>query len=533
MKAPEAAVAVSSPSLARDTAAMIAGTGVSRGLGFLRAILMAAVLGPTFFGNTYIAAIYVPNIVFELVAAGALSAVLVPALVERLSRHDQRDAEELAGAVLGIVGLALALLAVVGVVVAPWIMRSLTTAVPDPEVRHAQVQLGRIFLWCFVPQMVLYAWAMVATAALHAQKRFSAPTLAPGVSSLVVIAVFAVYALVAGDERTLHPPLSHTLLLGIGTTAGVAALALTPAMALARTGFRLRPRLDWNHAGIVQLRRLGLWAGFSLAATQVLNVAALVIGSRVEGGLVVWQLAFTYFLLPHALFSQPIFTALFPRLAEQEAAGDREGRVRTMASGLRATAFVALPATAAYLALARPLLRASEFGRLSGATLVSAADTLAAFSLGLLAYGVVQLATRSCYARGDARSPGLATLLIAVVGVAAMVSFTVLAPARLAIAALAAGHSVGYAVGAVFLLRGEGRLHIVRPVTATALAATLAGAAAWAVANWLDGGGRLQSIGAVATGGAVLAVVYFGTQALRGAPELGRVRTMVAGRGAA
>src|SRR5947209_14352848 len=123
MKPPEAAVAPS-PSLARATALMTAGTGVSRGLGFARALLMAAVLGPTFFGNTYTAANYVPNIVFELVAAGALSAILVPALVDRLARGDQRDAESLAGAVLGIVGLALGVLAALGMALAPWIMRA-------------------------------------------------------------------------------------------------------------------------------------------------------------------------------------------------------------------------------------------------------------------------------------------------------------------------------------------------------------------------------------------------------------------------
>jgi putative peptidoglycan lipid II flippase len=349
MSTPEAAV-TPSPSLARATALMTAGSGVSRGLGFARALLMAAVLGPTFFGNTYTAANYVPNIVFELVAAGALSAILVPALVERLARDDQHDAEVLAGAVLGIVGLALGALAVVGMVTAPLIMRALTTAVRDPEVRRAQVNLGRIFLWCFLPQVLLYAWAMVATAALHARKQFTAPTLGPGVSSLIVMAVFAVFAAVAGHARTLHPPLAQTLLLGLGTTAGVAALALTPAIALARSGFSLRPRLEWHHPGLVQLRRLGAWAAVSLAATQVLNLAALVIGGRIEGGLVVWQLAFTYFLVPHALFSQSIFTALFPRLAEQAAVGDDEGRVRTMATGLRTTAFVALPATAAYVA---------------------------------------------------------------------------------------------------------------------------------------------------------------------------------------
>ncbi|MGQ0519616.1 MAG: murein biosynthesis integral membrane protein MurJ [Actinomycetota bacterium] len=512
----------------RAALVMAAGTAASRGLGFARALVMAAVLGPGLFGNTYTAANYVPNIVFELVIAGALSAVLVPALVERLGRGDRRDAEHLAGAVLGLVGVALGVLAVAGAVAAPWIMRALTVAVDDPAAREDQVRLGALFLRCFAPQLVLYAWAMVATAALHAQRRFLAPTLAPAASTVVVLAALATYAAMASGARPLDQPRSHVLVLGLGTTAGVLALALVPAIALARSGFSLRPRLDLRHPGLRLLRRLGLWAAFSLAATQFLSLGVVVLGGGVPGGLVVWQLAFTFFLVPHALLTQPIFTALFSRLAELAASGDDAAIRDVTASGLRAIAFVTVPAAACYVVLARPLLAALEYSRFEGASVVQTADAVAALAVGLLPYGAVQLVTRSCYARGDGRTPGVTTALIVGAGLAVMaLAAAELSPAHV-VAGLAGAHTLGYLLGAVVL---TARRRVLAPVIGTvagsALAAAAGGAAAWVARQAVPGSGRVGAVAELLAGGVVLVTVYLGAQWLRGSPEIRQLRRIL------
>lgn len=501
------------------------GTAAARGLGFVRALVMAAVLGPGVFGNTYTAANYVPNIVFELLVAGALSAILVPALVERLRRGDTHDAERLAGAVLGLAGVALAVLALIGMLGAPTIMRALTTDVDDPGVREQQVQLGALFLRCFAPQLVLYAWAMVATAALHAQRRFVAPTLAPAASTLVVLLAFAAYTVVASAARPLEQPRSHVLLLGLGTTGGVLALALVPVIALARTGFSLRPRLDLRHPGLRLLRRLGGWAAVSLAATQLLALGVVVFGVGVTGGLVIWQLAFTFFLVPHALLTQPIFTALFPRMAEAAGSDDPDEVRRSTASGLRAAAFIIVPAAAAYVVLGRPLLTMLEYSRLQGPSLIWTGDAVAALALGLLPYGVVQLTTRACYARGDARTPGLLTMLVVAVGLAGMATAAVQLPERHVITGLALAHSGGYLVGAVVLIARE-RLAsaVARPFAGATVAGAAAGLAAWLASELLPGEGRAGAFADVAVGTVALTVVYLTAQWVQGSAELREVR---------
>src|SRR5262249_24204892 len=115
------------PTVARAAAGMGAVTAVSRTLGFVRVLVIAAVLGTTYLGNTFQASNSVSNVLFELVAGGALSAVLVPTFVAHLARNDRAEIERLAGGLLGLATIVLGALSVLGVVFAPFLARVLTS----------------------------------------------------------------------------------------------------------------------------------------------------------------------------------------------------------------------------------------------------------------------------------------------------------------------------------------------------------------------------------------------------------------------
>ncbi|HEX2040747.1 MAG TPA: lipid II flippase MurJ, partial [Acidimicrobiales bacterium] len=298
-------------------------TAVSRATGFLRILVVAAVLGTTFLGNVYQSANTVPNLLFELVAAGALQAVLVPTVVGLLDAGDRRQAEHVAGAVLGLAAAALAALAVVGALAAPWIMRALVVAVDDPSVREAQVRLGTFFLWFFLPQVVLYALGMVSTAVLHAHGRFAVPAAAPIVNNAVVIGTYVLFAaLRAGEPPDLDLAWEEKVVLAGGTTLGVAAFCVVPWLATRSLGFSLVPRFDPHHPAVRRIGRLAGWAAVSLAMVQVLLGTALVLGNGVEGGVVAFQVGLTFFLLPYALVAVPLATAAFPGLSRLAHADD-------------------------------------------------------------------------------------------------------------------------------------------------------------------------------------------------------------------
>ena len=143
-------------------------TLLSRLTGFARVLVVTAVLGRGVLGDTYETANTVPNLLFELFAAGALQAVLVPAMVDVLDRDGRTAADRVAGAVLGALASPVERRDVMAAVAAPWIMRALTAST-DAAIHDAKVELGTLLLWFFLPQVLFYAIGLVATAVLNAE----------------------------------------------------------------------------------------------------------------------------------------------------------------------------------------------------------------------------------------------------------------------------------------------------------------------------------------------------------------------------
>ena len=157
--------------LTRSAAGMGAAAAVSRAFGGVRMVVIAAVLGTTYLGNAFQASNSVSNVLFELLAAGALSAVLVPTFVERFARGEQRRAEEVAGGLLSLAWIGLGVVTLIGIAAAPWLAALLTTGIDDPSIAADQQELTTYLLRFFIPQVLLYALGAVTTAVLHARGR--------------------------------------------------------------------------------------------------------------------------------------------------------------------------------------------------------------------------------------------------------------------------------------------------------------------------------------------------------------------------
>ncbi|HZN16055.1 MAG TPA: lipid II flippase MurJ [Acidimicrobiales bacterium] len=478
---------------------MTALTAVSRVTGFARIVVVAAVLGTTFLGNTYQSANTIPNVLFELLAAGALQAVLIPTLVRLVDSETTEDADHVAGAVLGLAGVVLAALSLLGILLSPLIMRGLVSGVSDPAVRDAQVRLGVLFLVFFLPQTVFYAAGTVATAALNAKGRFVVPVAAPIVNNVVVIGAYAAFRVLRhGAAPSLDLTLAQKLVLAGGTTAAVIAFCAVPVIAARRVGFTLRPNLDRHHPAVRRLARQGAWAAIYLALTQVLLVVVLLLANRIEGGVVAYQVGFTLFLLPHALFAVPALTALFPRLSRQTGVGDWDGFGESITRGIDAIAFFGLASAAALFALAHPVARLVLYGA-SAHSAGAVAGALRGFAVGIVGYGAFLFLTRAFYALHDARTPAVANAVVVLAGSAAMV-VAFAAAAHPTVGLLAAIHSAVYLVGGAALLAALAIRHRVglaalgRTVASHAVAAALTGAVMVAVNHTVTPSGRAGAL---------------------------------------
>ena len=528
--------------MGRAALTISAWNAVSRVTGFVRVLAVGAALGATYLGNTYQSANLVSTLTFELLAAGLLSAPLVPAFVGLLDRGDDDEAERLAGSLLGISLAALGGLTLAMALGGSVLMRLLTAGVDDPGVRAAEVRLGSFLLWFFLPQMLLYAAGAVAGALLNAKRRFAAAAFAPVANNVVVTATMVAFvAVTAGSERGLDLGLAPRLVLAAGTTAGVVAMAAVPVVALARAGVRLRPRLDLSVPGLPAVARVGAWGALLLASVQVLVAVTLVLANKVEGGVVAYQIAYTFFLLPFALVAHPIFTALHPRLSSAAHAGRWDDFGADLAAGLARTVVLVLPAAALLAALAHPVLDLVRLGALdaAGATLV--ARVLAAYAVGLGGFAAFQLLARAATAAGHARLAAVVGLGVAVAGAVLMVVAAAATSGGDRVVALGLAHSAAMTAGAVVLLvllRRSLRsavpvlavgtdtgvsIPVARTVATAALASLAVAAAASAGAALFDLGGRAGALVDLAVGGPL--GLLAGTAALwaLGEPELARL----------
>lgn len=501
------------PSLRSATAAMAAGTVLSRLTGFGRVVALAYALGFFRLTDTYNLANTTPNIVYELVLGGVLSATLVPVFVEHLARRDEDDAWDAVSAVATVALAVAAAVTVAFALCAPWVIRLYTFRVGGAEGRDQQAVATQL-LRMFAPQVLLYAAITVATAVLHARRRFLATATTPVLNNLVVIAVLLAFPHVARDRSlsSVRHDTAALALLGLGTTAGVAAQAAALWPSLRRARARLRFRWAPRHDAVRTVARLSGWTLGYVATNQLALWVVLALANGREGDVAAYQSAYLFFLLPHAVVAVSVMTALLPDLAERWSAGDPDGFRERLGLGLRVIAAVLVPAAAGYMVLARPLIRLVLLhGSLSLASADTTATLLAIFAAGLPAFSAYLLLMRAYQAMQDTRSMFFCYLAENGINVVAALA---LYPA-FGVRGLAAASGVAYACGTAIALSHirrrtaglDGRrvlASVGRTLAATAV--MTAGVAAVSAAVAGESGWRLAlRVGAgLATGGSLL-----------------------------
>lgn len=524
------------PSLGRGAALTALATAVSRVTGLVRVVAVAAAMGTTFLANTYQTANTAPNLLFELVAAGVLTSVFVPTFVGYLSAGRREEGWTAANAMASVAVVALTGLALLMMIAAPFVMRLLTLGVQDDALRAREVEVGAQLLRLFAPQVVFYGAGMIMTAALHAHRRFVLAAAAPIFNNVVVIGVYLAYAAMRGDRApsVLGVTAAETLLLGAGTTAGVLAMTIALWPAVSRLGWKARFVLDWSHDAVRKGARLGAWALGYAGGYQAGLLVVLFLANKIEGGVAAYQWAYTFFYVPHALFSIPIFSVLFTAMAEHAAARDVAALTDRLYDGLRMLAFVLLPVAAGLIALAGPLTTSTlEYGVMTGAGANLVARVLVCLAAGLFPYSVFLVLTRACYAAGESRLPTVVNAIAVLISSASGAALFYAFPEGWEIAGLAVGHSAGFCAGALLLARlfrtrmRAGRWRLILPSFARSLAgAALAFAVMVAVAQAVGDGG----LWALVIGATAGTAVYLGLAASFRAPELTRLLGLVTRR---
>jgi putative peptidoglycan lipid II flippase len=490
---------------------MSVATFASRGIGFVRVWVIAAVLGTTYLGNTFQASNSISNVLFELLAAGALSAVLVPTFVEAFRSGDDHEAERLASGVLGLALVVMGVVSVVGVLLAPAIARLLSSGAPNSHVESQQIALSTFLLRFFIPQVMLYAVGTVATGVLFAQRRFVITAVAPIANTVVIVAALVIFRVMHGSDPNLDLTVTEKVVLALGGTLGVVGFVAVPTVALMRSGFRLRATLGTVDRKLRRLLWLSAWVALQ-PDVALLLVTALVMGNQVAGGVVAYQFCFVAFLAPYAILAQPVHTTILPELSLDASRGDMISFAGRLRWGLDGMAMLLLPVSAAFVALAEPTMRVLSVGNSRHGTDLFAA-ALASLGVGLFTYGAFLLLARAFYALGDSRTPALVAAGSAVLGAAVMIVGGLDAESGAGtVAALGLGHSAAYLVGTVvlgaMLYRRVGHSFFPRTFWRSLAVSVVLGGLAWWVEDLIEPTERIASIVVLVAIGVIGAGMY-------------------------
>ena len=402
--------------MGRATSILAAGTFASRLTGFARVLVIGYVLGVGVLSDSFNYANGVPNIIYDLLLGGILSATLIPVFVEQFHEDDPHEASRSISAILTTICVALVVVSGLLYVAAPLVIRFYLLLSPG-STGGAERELATRLLRDFSPQVFFLGATVATTALLNARRRFTAASVSPVLNNLVAIAALLATKYAADhvlSQKNLSPSATlnqfsrdgrAVLILGIGTTLGYVVQFLVQLPSMRRLGVSLRPVWHPRHPAVRRVAGLSSWLMGVVLANQIALALVMILAGRKQGGVTAYQFGYQFFQLPYALIAVSVASAIMPDLSERWTARNRVAFERQFVTGLRVSLAVLIPVSLVYMAVAQPFIQlAIHHGAVgtSGAHLVT--TTLAFFLVGLPGFSAFFLLMRAFQAMQDART---------------------------------------------------------------------------------------------------------------------------------
>ena len=413
----------------------------SRILGLLRTSMFAYVFGTGVVSDAFLQAFLVPDLIFNIVAGGALSSAFIPVFTHyMIGERDERTGWHVASSALNLAIAIMMGLALLAIIFAPWLVPLYNPGVPVVEL-NLIISLSRIMFL----QSILLGGGVIVTSILQAKQNFLQPAI-----STVVYNVGLILGLIPGIFIVSHINtaglnaaqlqatfLSHQTTAVYFTTWGVVLGAVLQVgvqiPALLKVRMRYQPSFDYRHPGVRQIGRQMI--------PRVVNAAMLYVSTFVDRGLILvmvaplplvaqnghitqYYQALQLVLLPLGIFGMAISTAAFPTIAENVTVG-RFDRVRTIIEDtLHSILFMSIPSGVGLIVLGLPIIQVLlQHGAYSLSDAESTAVPLAFFALGLVGLASVEILTRSFYAMRDSRTPVLVSVAQFILKIALSILF--------------------------------------------------------------------------------------------------------------
>ena len=385
------------------------GTLASRVTGLARLIVFAAVIGQTALADAFDVGNNAPNVIYELLLGGTLTAVLVPLFVAQRERHNRDGTAAVFGTGLVVLGV----ITVLAVLAAPAIFRLYSLSpTGDADIFHG---VGTALTRVFLLQIFFYGLNALAAAVLNAGGRFLAAAWAPVASNVVaIVALLGLRSDSSIAEVSLAAADSGSRLFwwfSLGPTLGIAVMALIVMSVAIRAGVFPRPVFAPRHDAVRELFKVSGWAIGYIAANQAALIVIKNLADPGSGRLDAYAKAMTIFQLPHGLLAVTIVTTSAPLMARAVARHDRTEFAQRFIGSARSTVALTLAPSIALTVFAAPIVRVLlGWGAFSDDAVATTARALSGLGVGLVGFSLYLFALRGFYSHSDTRTPFLINL---------------------------------------------------------------------------------------------------------------------------
>jgi putative peptidoglycan lipid II flippase len=435
-------------------AAVVAGlTIVSRILGLVRTLVFSQAVGASCLGTAYVTANQVPDLLYNLILGGALTSAMVPVLARSAgqagsdpaakARVGQITSALLTWTVIIVVPLTVAIAAAAGPIAS-----LLVPANSNADCVHAEVvATAGTMLRVFAPQALFYGLSVVLYGLLQSYRRFAAPSIGPGISSLVLIACYLAFVPLDRGLPLGRLPLSAEMVLSVGTTLAIAALVLVAVPPTWRMHMRLRPVFRFPPGVARRAGGLAVVGVIELIAVDLAGLVtiALANGRGETGAIVIFNYASQVFGTIAAVLALSIVFSAFPVLSAREGP-DFD---RASAGSTRAVLLMSWLGTAVMAAIAVP---AAHVLARQPDQVPQLIWSFVLFAPGIAGAAVIANLSRVMFVIGRLKVAAVALAGSWLLVIVASVGLVELAPPRLVPAALALGTTIGQTVVAIPLV---------------------------------------------------------------------------------
>ena len=508
------------PAIARGAVVVASLTIFSRILGLVRTLVFSQTVGASCLGTAYVTANQVPDLLYQLILGGALTSAMVPVLARSAERAARDPAEK-----ARVGWITSALLTWTVIIVVPLVLGIVAAAGPiasllnpsNPNAHCARADMVATtgdMLRVFAPQALLYGLSVVLYGLLQSYRRFAAPSIGPGISSLVLIACYLAFVPLDKGRSLAQLPVSAELVLSVGTTLGIATLVVVALPPTRRLHLRFRPVLRFPPGVARRAGGLALVGVIELIAVDLAGVVSIALanGHGTTGAIVIFNYGSQVFNSIAAILGLSIVVSAFPVLSSRQGAAFD----RTSAGSTRAVLLMSWLGTAVIAAIAVPAAHVLARQPDQVSQLIWA---FVLFAPGIVGTAVIANLSRVMFVIGRLRIAAAALAGSWVIAIVADVVLVQLVPARLVPGALALGTTIGQTVVAiplVFITRricGPAAVQGAGHAALAGLAACAAGAAVGVAASAaVPLHHKLEAV-ALAVPAALCAILAFGVVA--------------------